>query len=362
MGGTLRCLPEQPLPPPGELAAEGTHVPGVSLSSESPAGAAVSLAGLISTRHDRHHPQTQRVKRGPSVARAWLDPLSHEFHQPKNLGLPGGGLTPGERQAVTGTQMPWRGPTAAHDKFPLIVTRGRCDNEGNCHLATLGSKAFRREVLAAAQTATWLLRRHRAVRSRKHLEGMNQRGTAARRRVEEVWSQMEARSAPILHRGRLMFPTLMHLSDDGEAMERCVMSATAGQAHPLVAAFILGRGKVYPRTLAPATFVPWADRQHELPFSCFPDTVRIWDGVSRYIRRQIALNKGVTIPGLGTFCLIPYTLPMRSSQLLNLQRPIFQLSENFAWVHGLQYEGEIFPGKKADEYDGFLLQGIWSTC
>ncbi|XP_026710344.1 coiled-coil domain-containing protein 81 isoform X2 [Athene cunicularia] len=35
---------------------------------------------------------------------------------------------------------------------------------------------------------------------------------------------------------------------------------------------------------------------------------------------------------------------MRSSQLLNLQRPIFQLSENFAWVHGLQYEGEIFPG------------------
>ncbi|XP_026710319.1 uncharacterized protein LOC113483197 isoform X2 [Athene cunicularia] len=306
MGGTLRCLPEQPLPPPGELAAEGTHVPGVSLSSESPAGAAVSLAGLISTRHDRHHPQTQRVKRGPSVARAWLDPLSHEFHQPKNLGLPGGGLTPGERQAVTGTQMPWRGPTAAHDKFPLIVTRGRCDNEGNCHLATLGSKAFRREVLAAAQTATWLLRRHRAVRSRKHLEGMNQRGTAARRRVEEVWSQMEARSAPILHRGRLMFPTLMHLSDD--------------------------------------------------------DTVRIWDGVSRYIRRQIALNKGVTIPGLGTFCLIPYTLPMRSSQLLNLQRPIFQLSENFAWVHGLQYEGEIFPGKKADEYDGFLLQGIWSTC
>ncbi|XP_074757664.1 coiled-coil domain-containing protein 81-like [Athene noctua] len=116
---------------------------------------------------------------------------------------------------------------------------------------------------------------------------MNQRGTAARRRVEEVWSQMEARSAPILRSGRLMLPTLMHLSDD--------------------------------------------------------DTVRIWDGVSRYIRQQMALKKGVTIPGLGTFCLIPYSLPMRSSQLPPMQRPIFQLSENFAWVHGLQYEKGIFP-------------------
>ncbi|XP_069663984.1 coiled-coil domain-containing protein 81-like [Haliaeetus albicilla] len=99
---------------------------------------------------------------------------------------------------------------------------------------------------------------------------------------------MEARSAPILCRGRLMIPTLMNLSDD--------------------------------------------------------EIVRIWDGVSQYILRQLALNKGVTIPGLGTFCLIKHYLSTGASDLLHTLKPIFQLSENFAWVHGLQYEKETLPG------------------
>lgn len=58
---------------------------------------------------------------------------------------------------------------------------------------------------------------------------------------------------------------------------------------PVVPGFVLGR--LYPRTLAPATSVPRADMEHDLPFSCFPEIVRIWDGVSQYILRQLALNK-----------------------------------------------------------------------
>ena len=53
MEGTFRLPPKQLLPPPGELRVEGTHVPAVSLPPKSQAGAAVSLAGLGPTRHDR---------------------------------------------------------------------------------------------------------------------------------------------------------------------------------------------------------------------------------------------------------------------------------------------------------------------
>ncbi|GAB0180841.1 hypothetical protein GRJ2_000549400 [Grus japonensis] len=69
-------------------------------------------------------------------------------------------------------------------------------------------------------------------------------------------------------------------------------------------------------------------------------------------------SQGITIPGLGTFCLMKWYLSMGSSDLLHMQKPVFQLSENFAWVHGLQHEEEALPGKKADERDGFLFQGL----
>lgn len=61
--GTFSHLPKQPLPPPGELGAEGTQDPAVWLSSESQAGAAVSLAGLVPTRHDRYASNPEAKKR-----------------------------------------------------------------------------------------------------------------------------------------------------------------------------------------------------------------------------------------------------------------------------------------------------------
>ncbi|XP_040400253.1 coiled-coil domain-containing protein 81-like isoform X2 [Cygnus olor] len=99
---------------------------------------------------------------------------------------------------------------------------------------------------------------------------------------------MEARSAPILCNGRLMCPTLMHLPDDG--------------------------------------------------------IVKVWDAVSHFIRRQFALNKGVTIPGLGAFFAVKQERPMAGFKLLDVKMPIFQVSEYFANVHGLPYKKETFPG------------------
>ena len=64
MGGTFGHLPKQPLPAPGQLGSEGTQVPGVLLFSESQAGAAVSLAGLVPTGHDRFQTNPE-AKKGP---------------------------------------------------------------------------------------------------------------------------------------------------------------------------------------------------------------------------------------------------------------------------------------------------------
>nr|XP_038027958.1 coiled-coil domain-containing protein 81-like [Anas platyrhynchos] len=99
---------------------------------------------------------------------------------------------------------------------------------------------------------------------------------------------MEARSAPILCNGRLMCPTLMHLQDD--------------------------------------------------------EIVKVWDAVSHFIRRQFALNKGVTVPGLGTFFAVKQDRPMAGFKLLDAKKPVFQVSEHFANVHGLPYKKETFPG------------------
>ncbi|XP_066846023.1 coiled-coil domain-containing protein 81 isoform X1 [Anser cygnoides] len=99
---------------------------------------------------------------------------------------------------------------------------------------------------------------------------------------------MEARSAPILCNGRLMCPTLMHLPDDG--------------------------------------------------------IVKVWDAVSHFIRRQFALNKGVRIPGLGAFFAVKQERPIAGFKLLDVKKPVFQVSEYFTNVHGLPYKKETFPG------------------
>nr|XP_038027959.1 coiled-coil domain-containing protein 81-like [Anas platyrhynchos] len=53
---------------------------------------------------------------------------------------------------------------------------------------------------------------------------------------------------------------------------------------------------------------------------------------------------GVTVPGLGTFFAVKQEQPMAGVKLLDAKKPVFQVSEHFANVHGLPYKKETFPG------------------
>lgn len=49
-------------------------------------------------------------------------------------------------------------------------------------------------------------------------------------------------------------------------------------------------------------------------------------------------QKGVTIPGLGTFTFVQKKLDIGNNKIILLQRPVFVLSEKFAQTHALQYQ------------------------
>ena len=62
--------------------------------------------------------------------------------------------------------------------------------------------------------------------------------------------------------------------------------------------------------------------------------------------------QGVAIPALGTSFAINWELPMADFRLPDVKKPIFQLSEHFARIHGLPYKKETFPGEKTEEWQG----------
>ncbi|KAM7444978.1 Coiled-coil domain-containing protein 81 [Porites harrisoni] len=77
-------------------------------------------------------------------------------------------------------------------------------------------------------------------------------------------------------------------------------------------------------------------------FSAIPklaeeDIVNVWDNVSKFIERQMALQKGVCVPGLGTFTYSQKKLDVGNNKYIQIQRPVFVLSEKFAMTHGLNY-------------------------
>lgn len=66
------------------------------------------------------------------------------------------------------------------------------------------------------------------------------------------------------------------------------------------------------------------------------DVVQIWDEVSAYIDRFMTNNKGVTIPGFGTFTFTQKKIDIGNNKIILVQRPIFSIAEKFAQTHGLQ--------------------------
>lgn len=67
------------------------------------------------------------------------------------------------------------------------------------------------------------------------------------------------------------------------------------------------------------------------------DVANVWESVSRFVERQMTNQKGVHIPGLGTFTFSQRTMDVGHGKQIVMQRPVFQLAEKFAQIHALNY-------------------------
>uniref|UniRef100_A0A8C0J590 Coiled-coil domain containing 81 n=1 Tax=Chelonoidis abingdonii TaxID=106734 RepID=A0A8C0J590_CHEAB len=66
--------------------------------------------------------------------------------------------------------------------------------------------------------------------------------------------------------------------------------------------------------------------------------------VSEFVERQLSMNKGVQIPGLGTFSFLRQELDVGNNKFILIQRPVFLLSEKLAQIHGLKLAKIHTPG------------------
>ncbi|XP_048349219.1 coiled-coil domain-containing protein 81 isoform X2 [Sphaerodactylus townsendi] len=74
------------------------------------------------------------------------------------------------------------------------------------------------------------------------------------------------------------------------------------------------------------------------------EVFNIWNAVSEFVEKQLSMNRGVSIPGLGTFSFLRQKLDTRSNKHILVQRPVFLLSEKLAQTHGLKYNNIHTPG------------------
>ncbi|KAJ6664869.1 hypothetical protein lerEdw1_005841 [Lerista edwardsae] len=79
-----------------------------------------------------------------------------------------------------------------------------------------------------------------------------------------------------------------------------------------------------------------------LPKLTSEEIISIWGTVSEFVEKQLSLNKGVLIPGLGTFSFLRQKLEVGSNKFVT--RPVFLLSEKLAQIHGLKYTKIFTPG------------------
>ncbi|KXJ13436.1 coiled-coil domain-containing protein 81 [Exaiptasia diaphana] len=75
------------------------------------------------------------------------------------------------------------------------------------------------------------------------------------------------------------------------------------------------------------------------------DIVSVWENVSQFIIKQMKLQKGVAIPGLGVFTFSQRKLDVGNNKFILMQRPVFVLSEKFAMTHGLTSSKQYTSGQ-----------------
>ncbi|XP_061485604.1 coiled-coil domain-containing protein 81 [Rhineura floridana] len=81
-----------------------------------------------------------------------------------------------------------------------------------------------------------------------------------------------------------------------------------------------------------------------LPKLTTEEVLSIWGTVSEFVEKQLSMNKGVLIPGLGTFSFLRQKLEVGNNKYILIQRPVFLLSEKLAQIHGLKFNKIHTPG------------------
>ncbi|XP_027526330.1 uncharacterized protein LOC113960774 isoform X4 [Neopelma chrysocephalum] len=73
------------------------------------------------------------------------------------------------------------------------------------------------------------------------------------------------------------------------------------------------------------------------------EVVAIWDVVSVYILGQMKRNKGVLVPGLGTFAVVPEQVD-GAEEVYVVRRPVFQLDMDVSCLRELMFPTVMIPG------------------
>ncbi|XP_064248853.1 coiled-coil domain-containing protein 81-like isoform X3 [Passer domesticus] len=73
------------------------------------------------------------------------------------------------------------------------------------------------------------------------------------------------------------------------------------------------------------------------------EVVAIWDVVSAYILGQMKLDKGVLVPGLGTFAVVPEQINS-TEEVYVVRRPVFQLDMDMSCLQELVFPTVMIPG------------------
>ncbi|KAM6032697.1 uncharacterized protein LJ206_002209 isoform 2-T2 [Theristicus caerulescens] len=94
----------------------------------------------------------------------------------------------------------------------------------------------------------------------------------------------------------------------------------------------------------------WDGMEHTfmMPSITAEEQTAVWDVVAGYVQEQLLLHKGVRIPTLGCFDVLP-TRTQVGNKVVIIQRPVFRLARNLAAVHSFMENRDDLPGDKVLE-------------
>ncbi|KAM6225514.1 coiled-coil domain-containing protein 81-like isoform 1-T1 [Spheniscus humboldti] len=91
----------------------------------------------------------------------------------------------------------------------------------------------------------------------------------------------------------------------------------------------------------------WDGMEHAfmMPSITAKERNAVWDAVAGYVQEQLLLQKGVRIPTLGSFDVVPTRIQV-GNEIVIIQRPVLRLARNLGGVHNLMDNKDDLPGDK----------------